>query len=209
MGAGGHHDVVRKTGWSEKSLNIPVKFAIKNGFHTEALELHFGGIAPGGYAWVFPKNGSSNIGVGIQPKFAGGTSLNILAKQFIDSYSGDVCVKGWCIADVWNHLRFINKSCLLAMLRVWCSLQTDAGNRRQNRRSHPQDNLLDATPLESYEIEWKRQMGSVMSRSKRAFTLGSILFRLPDSVVDMVFNRVTKPFIWRAVTCRSLFALRV
>ena len=29
VGAGGHHDIVRRTGWSEKSLNIPVKFAIK------------------------------------------------------------------------------------------------------------------------------------------------------------------------------------
>ena len=94
VGAGGHHDIVRRTGWSEKSLNIPVKFAIKKGVHTEALELHFGAIAPGGYAWVFPKNGSSNIGIGIQPKFARGTSLNILAKQFIDSYSGDLEYEG-------------------------------------------------------------------------------------------------------------------
>ena len=71
------------------------------------------------------------------------------------------------------------------------------------------DHLTEGVPLESYEREWKRQMGLVMSRSKRAFALGSILFRLPDRVVDLVFNRFTKPFIWRAVTCRSFFALRV
>ena len=216
VGAGGHHDIVRRTGWSEKSLNIPVKFAIKNGVHAEALELHFGGIAPGGYAWVFPKNGSSNIGIGIQPKFAGGTSLNILAKQFIDSYSGDVQYEGAGALPMSGTIkRFINGNHVLVGDAAGMVLPSNGagitiamiGGRIAGNAIA--DNLLDSTPLESYEMEWKRQMGSVMSRSKRAFALGSILFRLPDSVVDMVFNRATKPFIWRAVTCRSLFALRV
>ena len=76
VGAGGHLDIIRRTMWSETSLNIPVKFAIKEGIHTEALELHFGSVAPGGYAWVFPKDGCSNIGLGIQTRFARGVSLN-------------------------------------------------------------------------------------------------------------------------------------
>ena len=55
VGAGGYNDPIRKKHWNEKSLNIPVKFVLKEGHHSDALELHFGSVAPGGYAWVFPK----------------------------------------------------------------------------------------------------------------------------------------------------------
>ena len=55
VGAGGHSDPVRRQFWDGVSLNIPVKFVLKDGQHTDALELHFGSVAPGGYAWVFPK----------------------------------------------------------------------------------------------------------------------------------------------------------
>lgn len=216
VGAGGHHDIVRRTGWSEKSLNIPVKFAIKKGVHSEALELHFGAIAPGGYAWVFPKNGSSNIGIGIQPKFARGTSLNTFAKQFIDSYSGDLEYEGAGALPMSGTIRrFVNGKHVIVGDAAGMVLPSNGagitiamiGGRIAGNAIA--DHLTEGVPLESYEREWKRQMGLVMSRSKRAFALGSILFRLPDRVVDLVFNRFTKPFIWRAVTCRSLFALRV
>jgi hypothetical protein len=46
-----------------------------------------------------------------------------------------------------------------------------------------------------------------MTNSKRAFRLGSIIFRLPDRVIDIAFNRLTKSFLWRGVTCRRMFWL--
>jgi len=66
------------------------------------------------------------------------------------------------------------------------------------------EHLRDGTPLGEYEIRWESQMGRVMRNSKRAFRLGSLLFRSPDWLLNLAFNRLTKPFIWRAVTCRSL-----
>jgi len=50
-------------------------------------------------------------------------------------------------------------------------------------------------------------MGKVMKNSKRAFKLGSYLLRMPDWFINMVFNRFTKPFVWRSITCRNLFFL--
>jgi hypothetical protein len=47
-------------------------------------------------------------------------------------------------------------------------------------------------------------MGKVMRNSKRAFRLGSLLFRSPDWLLNLTFNKLTKPLIWRAVTCRPL-----
>jgi digeranylgeranylglycerophospholipid reductase len=66
------------------------------------------------------------------------------------------------------------------------------------------ENILKGTPLEEYEIRWKKQMGKVMRNSKRSFKMGSMLFRLPDWILNLMFNRLTKRIIWRAVTCRRM-----
>ena len=216
VGAGGHLDIIRRTMWSEKSLNIPVKFAIKEGNHTEALELHFGSVAPGGYAWVFPKDGCSNIGLGIQTRFARGVSLNSYAERFIDSYNGDTIYRGAGALPMSGTISSFSKGnhvvvgdaagMVLPSNGAGITIAMIGGRIAANAIA---DHILDGKTLDEYEKEWKRQMGTVMARSKRAFGLGSILFRLPDWVVDLLFNPITKPFIWRAVTCRSLFSLRV
>ena len=53
-------------------------------FDPDAIYLHFGDqVAPGGYAWVFPKGvGVANVGLGVLAKHAGGRS----ARQWLDSY---------------------------------------------------------------------------------------------------------------------------
>lgn len=216
VGAGGHLDVIRRSHWTEKSMNIPVKFAIKEGNHTDALELHFGSVAPGGYAWVFPKDGCSNIGLGIQTRFSRGVSLNSYAEKFIDSYSGDTIYRGAGALPMSGTISTFSKGnhvvvgdaagMVLPSNGAGITIAMIGGRIAANAIA---DHILDGKPLREYEREWKRQMGTVMSRSKRAFRLGSILFRLPDWVVDLLFNPITKPFIWRAVTCRSLLSLRI
>ena len=54
--AGGHNGVIRRDYWTEESTKIPVKFVLMDGDFGEAVELHFGSMAPGGYAWMFPKS---------------------------------------------------------------------------------------------------------------------------------------------------------
>jgi len=51
----------------------------------DAIYLHFGdNVAPGGYAWVFPKGGdSANIGLGVVALRAGGRN----ARQWLDEYT--------------------------------------------------------------------------------------------------------------------------
>ena len=65
--------------------------------------------------------------------------------------------------------------------------------------------IFDGTDLSEYEKRWEFQMGSVMRNSKRGFRIGSMMFRFPDWVLNIAFNRLTKGIIWRAVTCRRMF----
>jgi flavin-dependent dehydrogenase len=67
------------------------------------------------------------------------------------------------------------------------------------------EHIKNGTELNQYEKIWKKQMGRVMLNSKRSFKIGSIMFRLPDWMLNIFFNRLTKGIIWRAVTCRRMF----
>ena len=69
------------------------------------------------------------------------------------------------------------------------------------------EHLNNGTDLKEYEKRWESQMGEVMRNSKRAFAIGSIMFRFPDWVLNIAFNRLTRGMIWRAVTCRRDFWL--
>ena len=67
------------------------------------------------------------------------------------------------------------------------------------------EHLSEEVPLMEYERRWNQQMGKVMRNSKRAFRFGNLMFRLPNWMLNALFNRLTKGIIWRAVTCRRMF----
>jgi len=67
--------------------------------------------------------------------------------------------------------------------------------------------ILEGLPLEEYERIWNNQMGKIMRNSKRSLKMGNLLFKSPDFLVNLAFNRVTKRLLWRAVTCRAKFGI--
>ena len=212
VGAGGHNDPLRRARWSESSLKIPIKFVLMEGEFGDAVELHFGSMAPGGYAWVFPKERGANIGLGIQNKLSKGRSLNSLAEGFISNYEGDITFRGAGSLPMSGSIKqFVKGNHLLVGDSAGMVLPSNGagitiamvGGRiaGQTVVSH----LDEGTSLHEYEKEWKRQMGSVMRNSKLSFKIGSWIMRLPDWVLNLAFNPVTKPFVWRFVTCRKPF----
>ena len=212
VGAGGHNDPLRRSHWEESSLKIPIKFVLMDGDFGDAVELHFGSMAPGGYAWVFPKKGGANLGLGIQRELSRGISLNSLADRFISKYRGDITFRGAGSLPMSGTIQsFVKGSHLLVGDSAGMVLPSNGagitiamiGGRIAGQKivSH----LENGTSLHEYEIEWKSQMGSVMRNSKLSFRIGSWIMRLPDWVLNIAFNPLTKPFIWRFVTCRKPF----
>ena len=212
VGAGGHNDPVRRAFWDEKSVNIPVKFSLKEGDYGEDVELHFGSMAPGGYAWMFPKSKGANIGLGIQKKLAKGKSLNHFSSNFIDKYEGDSTFDGAGYLPMSGTIKtFVKGNYVLVGDSAGMVLPSNGagitiamiGGRIAGQVISKHIN--EGLELKEYEKIWKKQMGRVMLNSKRAFKIGSIMFRLPDWVLNIFFNRLTKGIIWRAVTCRRMF----
>ena len=214
VGAGGHNDPIRKLHWEEESLNIPVKFVLMEASSSESVELHFGSVAPGGYAWVFPKEGQTNIGLGIQRKMAGSRSLNQYAEDFISRFEGEVSFRGAGSLPMSGPIKsFVKDNYLLVGDAAGMVLPSNGagitiamiGGRIAGQVIV--EHLREGLPLVDYEIRWEEQMGEVMRNSKRAFRIGSLVFKLPDWILNVGFNRFTKGIIWRAVTCRKMFWL--
>ncbi len=212
VGAGGHQDPLRCSLWAEKSLKIPVKFVLMEGDFPDVVELHFGSMAPGGYAWVIPKAGGANIGLGIQKRFAKKGGLNRYAKEFIGRYSGHITFQGAGSLPMSGTISpFAKEHCVLVGDAAGMVLPSNGagitiamiGGRIAGQVIA--EHLEGGIPLAEYEVRWRKQMGRVMRNSRRSFSLGSLMFRSPDWVVNLGFNRLTKGFIWRGVTCRKVF----
>ncbi len=210
--AGGHNGPIRRDYWTEKSVKIPVKFVLMDGEFGEAVELHFGSMAPGGYAWMFPKATGANIGLGIQRSFAKGKSLNEYTDEFISKYSGDISFNGAGSLPMSGTIKkFVKNNYMLVGDSAGMVLPSNGagitiamiGGRIAGQVIS--EHLKNGLDLSEYEKRWKKQMGKVMANSKRSFKIGSLLFRLPDWLLNMMFNPLTKGIIWRAVTCRRMF----
>jgi digeranylgeranylglycerophospholipid reductase len=212
VGAGGHNDPLRRTFWNESSLKIPVKFVLMDGDFGDAVELHFGSMAPGGYAWMFPKENGANIGVGIQNKFSKGKTLNNLTDNFVHRYGEKITFEGAGSLPMSGTIEtFVKGNYVLVGDSAGMVLPSNGagitiamiGGRIAGQVIS--EHLESGIPLSEYEIRWNKQMGKVMRNSKRAFTFGSYILRLPDWIINLVFNRFTKYFVWRSITCRNMF----
>ncbi len=215
LGCGGTSDPVRRDYWDEKTLNIPVKFMLLDGdYDASTVELHFGSCAPGGYAWVFPKKDGANIGLGIQKKYGKGVSLNQYANKFYSKFEGKVIFEGAGSLPMSGSVKsFVKNNKLIAGDAAGMVLPSNGAGITTSMigaRIAGQvvaEHLLNGTPLTEYNRIWNLQMGKIMRNSKRSLKVGNMLFRFPDFLVNIAFNRLTKRLLWRAITCRSRFGI--
>jgi len=74
-------------------------------FDPDAIYLHFGDrVAPGGYAWVFPKGvGVANVGLGIVALQGGGRPARAWLDSYVDSYFPTGVRTGYTVGGVIVH----------------------------------------------------------------------------------------------------------
>ena len=214
VGCGGPRDPLRKKFWNETSLNINVTFVLMEGNFDDRVDLYFGSTAPGGYAWMIPKKDGANIGIGIQKRFAGGKNLQTLSKEFFSKFEGNITYKGAGVLPMSGTIKEFTKgnymlvgdSAGMVLPSNGAGITTAIiGGRIAGQKIA--DNIRNGETLDNYQKEWNLQMGKVMKYSKRGIQWGGIMFRSPDLLVNAAFNPITKPIIWRAVTCKPMFGI--
>jgi digeranylgeranylglycerophospholipid reductase len=77
--------VARSCGFKPERVMFKMTTATLDAPPPEAIELYFGSVAPGGYAWVIPKSDASNVGLGVT-SLPRGTSLGSLLDRFLSEH---------------------------------------------------------------------------------------------------------------------------
>ena len=214
VGCGGPHDPLRAKHWSEKSLNIFVKFMLIEGDFEDRVDLFFGSTAPGGYAWVIPKKNGANVGIGIQKRYSKNTNLKAKADEFFSQFKGKITYQGSGALPMSGTIKkFTKGNYILAGDSAGMVLPSNGagittamiGGRIAGQAIA--NYINKGKSLSEYEKNWEKQMGKMMTYSKRGMKWGEIMFNSPDWLVDATFNSFTKSFIWRAVNCRPVLGI--
>jgi len=167
--------VCRSAGMARSVVLAPAITCRVDGEFGDRLKLFFGNrIAPGGYAWIFPKLGCANVGLGVQKK---DTPVPVLLRAFLaqhgftarDIQAGFVPVSGpiretvrenvLAVGDAAGHVVASNGGGIApAMI---CGRLAGLAAARH---------LLHGEPLAAYEREWRSAIGRELlaaARTKR------------------------------------------
>ena len=131
----------------------------------DAVELHFGSMAPGGYAWMFPKSSGANIGLGIQRSFSKGRSLNDYTEDFISKYDGEISFNGAGSLPMSGTIKkFVKGNYVLVGDSAGMVLPSKGGNYdcndwRKNRWTSYRRASKSGLPLEEYEKNMEEANG--------------------------------------------------
>ena len=212
IGSAGPHDPLARKYWNTNLTTVPVSFFLLEGDFNNNVEIHFGSMAPGGYAWVIPKKGGANIGVGAQPKYSNGQSIKEKANRFVSQFSGNITYRGGGVIPISGPVDSMVKGNYLLVgdsagtvfpsNGAGISLAMISGRLAGQAVS---EHIKYGTSLLSYDYNWQKQVGENMKYSKRSFTLGKSLLYAPDWSINLGFNNLTKPLLWRAITCQPIF----
>ncbi|MDP6155204.1 MAG: NAD(P)/FAD-dependent oxidoreductase [Candidatus Thermoplasmatota archaeon] len=175
------------------------------------VEMYFGSVAPGGYAWVIPKATGANIGLGVQKKSK--VPLKSLLLKFLKSIdinakprfwsAGHVPVSGpipqtvkgnvIVVGDAAGHVMATNGGGIpIAMIcgRI-------AGNvigRHINSES----------PLEDYETEWRQAVGRELKTALMTKRLADLSFK-SDWTLDLAMRIMGTKRMDLSIKCKPIF----
>ncbi|WP_214083907.1 NAD(P)/FAD-dependent oxidoreductase [Methanoculleus sp.] len=173
--------VCRSAGMERSAVLAPAITCRVEGEFGDRLKLFFGNrVAPGGYAWIFPKQGCANVGLGVQKK---STPVPVLLRAFLsqsgfsarDVQAGFVPVSGpigktvrenvLAVGDAAGHVVASNGGGIApAMI---CGRLAGLAAARH---------LLHGEPLRAYEREWRSAIGRELLAAARTKRMADRVF---------------------------------
>jgi digeranylgeranylglycerophospholipid reductase len=150
------------------------------------MEMYFGGVAPGAYAWVLPKKRGANVGVGVAPRYSDGRVgdyFQDFIKQRQLTVPGRVTGKyvpsngpikrtfsesGLVVGDAAGHVMAVNGGGIpIAMICGRIAGRTVA------------EHIKSGTPLSLYEDRWRKEVYKPLRTAVHTKMLASLFFGGP------------------------------
>jgi digeranylgeranylglycerophospholipid reductase len=209
VGADGPRSTVAAAVGLPHPVSAPAMSAVYDGPFDDVTHLRFGNLAPGGYAWIIPKRGAANVGLGTWQYYNG--RLNELFWRFTDGldlprrkgFGGWVPVLGpipetvrgnvLLAGDAAGHVMATNGGGInVAMICGRIAGQVAA------------EHVRAGTPLASYETRWRAAVGGPLKTGARIKRLADRFFSR-DGALELSMRFLGARRMERAIRCRPLF----
>src|SRR6266568_1113766 len=174
-----------------------------------ATDMFFGNLAPGGYAWIIPKAGCANVGLGTWEHFRG--NLRALFDKFTADHElepgkatgGFVPVQGPPPRTVAGNAMLVGDAAGMVMATNGGgnNVAMIAGRIAGNTAA---DHLLDGTPLDAYEARWRSAVGGPLAQGVRIKHLADRFFG-SDRLLELSMVLLGRRRMARAIRCQPLF----
>ncbi len=208
VGADGPRSMVAKSVGLEWPVSAPAMSATAEGDFSDATDMFFGNLAPGGYAWIIPKSGCANVGLGTWEHFQG--NLRVLFDKFVTdrelvpgkATGGFVPVQGPPPRTVKDNVMLVGDAAGMVMATNGGgnNLAMIAGRFAGLTAA---DHLLDGTPLDAYESRWRAALGGPLAQGVRVKRLADRFFG-SDRLLEAAMILLGRHRMARAIRCQRL-----
>jgi len=211
VGADGYgSNVAKSAGMKVVDLLCPCILGQVEGEFEPIVEMFFGSIAPGGYAWVIPKNNSANVGLGIQK--TSNISLRNMLNKFLNLRKlkdvhtlriGFVPISGPIPRTVKNNVIIVGDAAgqVMATNGGGIPISMICGRLAGNVIS---DHIKNNTLLEQYEKQWRNAVGKEL---KNALEIKKMFDKVVkrNFTLEFAMKIMGSKRIERAIKCKPIF----
>ena len=209
IGCDGPRSTVAKSVGLPWPVSAPAMSATADGDFSDATEMFFGNLAPGGYAWIIPKAHCANVGLGTWERFHG--NLRSLYDKFLDARGirGGKATGGY-VPVLGPVDRTVARNVLLAGDAAGMVMATNGGGINVSMLAGriagqtAADHLLDRVPLEAYEGRWRSALYGPLAEGVRIKRLADRIFG-SDALLDASMILLGRRRMGRAIRCQRLF----
>lgn len=211
VGADGPLSTVAKArGFPEHALLFPALSLSVKGSFEPVFEAFFGGLAPGGYAWIIPRRKDANVGLGVRPDLRR-EPLSATLKRFLKArgLGTDGRPVGGFVPMSGPLSRTVKDDVLLVGDAAGQVLSTSGGGiftsmlcghfagRAAARH------VLGKGPLKDYERWWRRCLGGAFERGYRLFQAMAPAFENPEALEE-IFKLLGPEGLAASLRCQDL-----
>ena len=204
--------VAQSLGLKRNNNPYPAVTAQVKGEFEPYTKMFFGGIAPGAYGWIIPKDGRANVGVGMSPKFASGS-----LKEYFDKFMERNDLKaetkvygkyvpsegpipktvqgnGMVVGDAAGQVISVNGGGIPLAMIAGRICGTVAG-----------ENIANGASLENYEAQWRDIMEKPLKLAAFNKKLADTFAFRSDSSTKMCMSILGKRRMGNLIRCKRIF----
>ena len=211
VGADGPNSrVAREGGLERPARRFPAITCQVKGEFGDSVQMVFGDVAPGGYAWVIPKHQGANVGLGFSDRLRG-LRPSVALRTYLDSIGceaehetlGFVPMSGPSRSTVRGRVMLVGDSAGHTMASNGGGIPTAMIAGRIAGRAI-RNFLREGGSLSEYDVRWRRVMEDPLKRSFRTKQLAGIFFP-SDALLGLSMAALGRRGLDRAIRCKRLF----